>query len=606
MDIIRECDGITEIDLPQTIFDINTFIPMRVNLIIGRNGTGKSTLSNLIRNADSLSFHYGRTADSYQIEVFDQQYITNNVMMHDKLPGIVTFSKHNAEIESTIKGLKEKLNQYYILLSNQQAEKDQLENEKSKILNEFQEICWKQTKDLRKRFESALSGKKTKQKLSVAILAAEPHNCDIAALSSTYDTSFGSETQLHPLLQTVDNVKTLDQLVDTELLISPIISSSDSLFFRFIKNIHAIDWVQQGHKQFNHQTNGICPYCQQSLPADFDEQIASCINEEYTAALQRVQDLMESYRLNANELFIPLQAHLKSMIPNIDYRLYASHLKILKQRIKGNLEQIQNKIQSPSKSVTLEQTSELLSSIQTDISAINSIITERNRLITDQKSSQMLCSKSVVEYFAYLLSNQVTAFKMRRTQFESHIRNIADKIEQNKMKIQSCSAQIKSLTQQIVDVSSTVCSINQMLSEAGFRSFYLKNSNISDSTYAVLRQDGNQAINLSEGERNFLAFLYFYNTVLKDASTTRPVITVLDDPFTGLDQKTSEIVLQLTNELIQDCATTDRLSQLFVMTYNESYFYIMLKNHVCQNPDVLACRFQRENALTTIEIMPDR
>lgn len=333
--------------------------------------------------------------------------------------------------------------------------------------------------------------------------------------------------------------------------------------------------MQQGHKQFEHHTNGICPYCQQTLPADFDEQIASCINEEYITALQRVQDLMESYRLNANQLFIPLQSHLKSMIPNIDYRLYVSHLKMLKQRIKGNLEQIQNKIQSPSNPVTLEQTSDLFSAIQSDISVINSIINERNHLITDQKNSQIQCSKNVVEYFAYLLSNQVTAFKMRRTQIESHIRTIADKIEQNKTKIQSCSAQIESLTQQIADVSSTVCSINQMLSEVGFRSFYLKNSNISDSTYAVLRQDGNQAINLSEGERNFLAFLYFYNTVLKDASTTKPVIAVLDDPFTGLDQKSSEIVLQLTNELIQDCTVTDKLSQLFVMTYNEPYFYTL-------------------------------
>ena len=607
MNTNNDYNGITEIRLTQSVFQQGCFIPAQVNLIIGRNGTGKSTLSELIRSIEPLSFQNGRSAGEYRIMVFDRRYVLDHVMQYDSIPGIVTFSKHNSEIEKRIYALKAELRQNEEQLSGFQAAFERLADDKSKITQTFLEFLWQETKDFRKQYEKAFSGKKTKQKLAEALLAAEPHNQEIGTLSALYGAAFGEEKPLQPLLNTIPNINALDCISQTGLLTEPIISSSDSLFFRFIKNIHAVDWVQQGHKQFGEHTNGVCPYCQQTLPADFEEQIASCVNAEYDSALQQLQELLDTYRQTANQLFIPLQNNLKQIPAGTDYRVLLTLLKTLKVRIKSNLERIEAKMQSPSNPVSLEPTKELLFEIQSEIAMINNVINENNRLISDRKSSQKLCSDSVIAYLAHRFRQEIADYKLKKAQTEATRVPLISQIEQCQTQIKACTEQIKTLTQQITDTETAVKGINQVLSETGFRSFYLRQSRISDHAYEVVRYDGSIAVNLSEGEQRFLAFLYYYHTVRQDTSVIKPIVAVLDDPFSGLDGEASAVVLHLIADLMNNCGSAGcLLRQLFVLTYHEEYFRNLTQNPVCGAEKALMCRFKKDENKTQIEIIHNR
>lgn len=607
MNAASDYSGIAEIRLTHSLFQLGCFIPAQVNLIIGRNGTGKSTFSGLIRSIEPLSFSKGRSSEEYRIMVFDRRYVLDNVIQYDAIPGIVTFSKHNSDVEQRISALRSELQQNQAQLSGYQAALERLSDDKSKMNHTFGELIWQETKDFRKQYEKAFSGKKTKQKLTEALLAAEPCHQDNSTLTAIYDAAFGQDKPLQPLLNTIPNINALDCLAQTRLLTEPIISSSDSIFFRFIKNIHAVDWVQQGHKQFGKHIDGICPYCQQTLPADFEEQIASCVNAEYESALQQLQELLETYRQAANQLFIPLQNNLKQMPAGTDYRVFLTLLKRLKERIKSNLERIQAKIQSPSNPVSLEPTKELLFEIQSEIAAINNVINENNRLIADRKSSQKLCSDSVITYLAHRFRQNIADYKLQKVQMEAARVPLMAQIEQSQAQIKACSDQIKTLTQQIMDTETAVKDINQVLSEAGFRSFYLRQSRVSDHAYEVVRYDGSIAANLSEGEQRFLAFLYFYHTVRQDTSVIKPIIAVLDDPFSGLDGEASAVILHLIADLMQNCGSTEcLLRQLFVLTYHEDYFQNLTQNPVCSTDKTLVCRFKKDENKTQIEINHNR
>ena len=607
MNANNDYNGIAEIRLKQTIFQQECFNPAQINLIIGRNGTGKSTFSELIHSIEPLSFQDERSAGEYHIIVFDHRYVLNNVMQYDSIPGIVTFSKQNTDIERQIAVRRTELRQCEAQLSYFQAESDRLADEKSKMNRTLAELFWSNTKDFRKQFENALSGKKTKQKLTEAILAAEAHYQDISTLSSVYDAAFGEAKPMQQLLNTIANINALDCLLQTELLTEPIISSSDSLFFRFIKSIHAVDWVQQGHQQFGDHTNGICPYCQQTLPADFEEQLASCVNAEYESELQQLQGLLETYRQTANQLFIPLQNNLKLLPAGTDYRVLLTLLKSLKDSIKSNLERIQAKIQSPSNPVSLELTKDLLFEIQTEITTINAAINESNRLIADRKSSQKLCADSVIAYLAHRFRQDIADYTLEKAQIEAARVSLMPQIEQLQDRVKVCSEQLKTLSRQIMDTETAVKGINQLLSEAGFRSFYLRKSLFSEHAYEVVRYDGNMAVNLSEGEQRFLAFLYFYFTVMKDTSFMKPIIAVLDDPFSGIDRESCEIILNLISDLMNHCGSTECfLRQLFVLTYHEDYFRNLTQNPVCCTDKALVCRFKKNENITQIEININR
>ena len=108
-------------------------------------------------------------------------------------------------------------------------------------------------------------------------------------------------------------------------------------------------------------------------------------------------------------------------------------------------------------------------------------------------------------------------------------------------------------------------------------------------TYEVIREDGRVADHLSEGERNFIAFLYFYHVVRGSQSETdsgKDKIVIIDDPVSSMDSSALFIVSALVREMIGVCSNnvsgaavsgdgTDYegkyIQQLFILTHNDFF-----------------------------------
>jgi wobble nucleotide-excising tRNase len=93
----------------------------------------------------------------------------------------------------------------------------------------------------------------------------------------------------------------------------------------------------------------------------------------------------------------------------------------------------------------------------------------------------------------------------------------------------------------------------------------------------LLRSDGSDAKDtLSEGEKNFVTFLYFYYLLKgsdSEAGMTTDRVVVIDDPVSSLDSDILFIVSSLIKGLFDEVrAGSTHVKQVFVLTHNV-YFH---------------------------------
>ena len=191
----------------------------------------------------------------------------------------------------------------------------------------------------------------------------------------------------------------------------------------------------------------------------------------------------------------------------------------------------------PTSIASLEDTDSLLIEIGTLIDDFNKKIKENNEIVSDLKTKKVLCKKQVWEYLAELLKADVAAYNKALTDLDTEIKALKDKMEQLKKDATAKKKEANELNKQIVNTEATIDSINVLLDNSGFEGFHLRAKDGVANTYEVIRPDGTVAEKLSEGERNFIAFLYYYHLVKGSLSSeaVKDKIVVIDDPVSSMD-----------------------------------------------------------------------
>lgn len=127
-------------------------------------------------------------------------------------------------------------------------------------------------------------------------------------------------------------------------------------------------------------------------------------------------------------------------------------------------------------------------------------------------------------------------------------------------------------------------SINKILRDSGFQGFNIRAKDGVENVYEIVRENRTVAENLSEGERNFIAFLYFYHRVRgsMNSEELKEKIVVIDDPVSSMDSTALFIVSAIVREMINVCRNNteylnpqvpgDYIKQLFILTHNV-YFH---------------------------------
>ena len=119
--------------------------------------------------------------------------------------------------------------------------------------------------------------------------------------------------------------------------------------------------------------------------------------------------------------------------------------------------------------------------------------------------------------------------------------------------------------------------INGILQRSGFTSFKIVESPSLKDGYMLARDGGAiQEHSLSEGERTFIAFLYYFHLLdgrSEEPSALHHVVAVVDDPISSLDSDVLYVVSALMRNLVERALSGENhVKQLIVLTHNV-YFH---------------------------------
>lgn len=607
--------AIEKIALNAATFSGEQIVPTLINFFYGNNGTGKSTIARAIAGNNGLTWQQGKSATNYNVLVYNQEFVAENFQDYGSLKGVFTIGKLNIEIQNQIaeKGRqKSELDKQH---GERITEKERKESAKNTLLGSFQDSCWDKAKSIREGFEATQVGFKRKAQFADRVMQiASPTQHDLEALKALYGTAFGADAQEYDEFQPLGNVTRLKGSSVSELLSKAIVSSGDSPFANFIKALNATDWVRQGHDNYPN-TDGKCPYCQQKLPENFEDDIAACFDAQYQQDRDALKEFQADYESDMRGFIDTLKANLTDVFPKLDLKEYNDKLALFEKTIEINIQRITDKVKEPSISVTLENVKPLREEINAIIAGFNALIKANNDIIAAKTQKQAECKTKVWEYIAHLLRNDVSAYRTSLNNLNTEITTLNQQINSDRQALQAIDVDIAALNKNTISTKPTIDGINNLLRDSGFQGFSLREKRGHENVYEVIRSDGRVAVNLSEGERNFIAFLYFYFLVRgshneNDAGKDR--IVVIDDPVSSLDSSVLFIVSTLVREMLEVCNNNirysgeDYIKQIFVLTHNVYFHKEITYNQASQYECVSFFVVNKTSNISTVKLCERR
>ena len=304
--------AITSITLNSRTYHNVTVTPTLINFFFGKNGTGKSTIAQQITNGSEV---VPDLAD-YEVLVYDRDFITRNLKEDEGMPGVFSVNEGNIEKQQEITTKESTLSELRTQYNEKKTEYNEKASHPTALRATLDDTCWKATANLRKNYPLAMKNKRSSKSSFVDELlrVKTAKECNVDELKTLYSTAFGSDSTIYPKLNMAELLST-EKIPGFDLLAKSIVSSADTPFADFIRAIGATDWIRQGHERFSHAAGEKCPYCNQTLPADYEQQIASCFDAQYEIDCRALHTFKNDYEAAANAVINILQANTHNTFP---------------------------------------------------------------------------------------------------------------------------------------------------------------------------------------------------------------------------------------------------------------------------------------------------
>lgn len=592
--------------------------PTYVNFFFGNNGTGKSTIAKAILNGRGVSYAPGRTAADYLPLVYNQDFIDANFRSYRNMKGVFTLNAANAAVQQQI---DEKTDERAVV---QKALADATEKRKKqaaaqeKLQKDFYKECWDREKDFREAFPKTQAGKGKSEPFTKEILKHTPKDVDIEEFRRLYDSSFSDTAKRYQRFATIDNTAVMDTVLGSDILSVAIVNSAETELAGFLRDIGATEWMRQGHDEYTHSADGKCPYCNRELPDDFEQTFVASFDTRYQANLQRLSEFLALYKTTANTLVVPLQRIPNEVYPQIDVKPYTDKLEVLKAAIQANIDAIREKTENPSSMATITAIAPILEELKRIIQGFNDLINANNAIVDAGPKKRNECTNQAFDLLAFRLQAVIEKYHQSDAQFNAELSVLDTEIKAHTEALEGIKATLKTLRSQTVETETAKESINAMLRDSGMQGFSLHPKTGVDHVYEVRRPDGSIADNLSEGEKNFIAFLYFYHLVYGSDSAdgdTKDKIVVIDDPVSSMDSSSLFIVSTLVRQMIEVCRNNadnrnrvvdgNFIKQIFILTHNAYFHREITYSYVSRYEYVSFYLIRKMAAKSTVKLCDD-
>lgn len=553
----------------------------RVCFFFGPNGSGKTTISQLIADESSLPDSNAIQWDGgnpVRVYVYNRNFITANFANKASVPGVFTIGKGMVDAQKKIDELTEAIERDKSKKEAAQGNLEQARTELQAAQTQIVEACWSTKSAIPAELQKQMPGYNTKARFKDGLLG------HVAAAKDDDAKPDMAEIEKRAAIVFDDTVTTASDLpqIDLQRLIScegadifgkAIVGKEDIPIAALITRLGISDWVEQGQK---HIEGDVCPFCQEhtltdKLKADFE----SFFDETYQTDKNDLRAAAQRYADEADGIIAILKGLVTTHADFLDVPSLEARIAELDSNVNGNNALLHQKQNEPSRSVTLVSAKGICDAIQQLLDNAATAISNHNDMIQHRAEQKADVVADLWRYAAITARPSVVPLQKNETTAYNKITGLTNSISKIDGRIRQNTEELRKAEASLTNVKETADAINVLLGRFGFTSFRIVVAE-DNTSYRIERKDGTPVEDtLSEGEASFLTFLYFYhlmNGSLESSGTTDRRVVVIDDPITSMDADvlfvTSSLVRQLAKEARDGNGNTE---QLIVLTHNITF-----------------------------------
>lgn len=555
------------------------------NFIFGSNGTGKTTISRVIAEADGhehCPVHWtGGT--KLQAMVYNRDFVDSN--FNQEIKGVFTLGEENVETLNKITTAKAELDALVKQIEGLNATlgggdgTGGKNGELAALEDAIKEKCMVQKRKHDAKLKGAFKGYRNsadefKNKVLQELASNTATLVPLAELEKRAETVFGETPTREDPVATI-NVDALVAHETNPILSKRVLGKEDVDIAAMINKLGSSDWVRQG-RTFYEANDGVCPFCQQNTEDDFAKSLTEYFDEAFETDSKSIADLETNYKTGAARLQQEIAATITDPSRFLDVEKLKLEKQLLDSIIAGNLQKLVSKRKEPSQIVELDSIANAISAMKMLIDKANINITEHNTTVDNIVQERQALTAQVWKYVLEELKTDLSDYSTKKNNLSAAIKSLNSQIGAKTTEKNQKAQEIRGLEKQTTSIQPTIDGINALLKSFGFHGFSLAKAG-GDRFYKLIRADGTDAkTTLSEGERTFVTFLYFYHLLKgsnSESGITNNRVVVFDDPVSSLDSDVLFIVSSLIKGLFEDVRDGNGyIKQIFVLTHNV-YFH---------------------------------
>ena len=567
---------------PLTLSGLSQF-----NYLFGSNATGKTTVSRII--ADEARFPTctvtWKGGTKLQPMVYNQDFVERNFTQSAELKGVFTLGEKQVDTLAkitTAKGELDGLTTRIETLTQGLQGADGAGGKMGELATleaGLKDKCWAQKQKHDAKLQGAFEGyrnsaERFKSKVVQELASNAATLQTQASLEKKAESVFGPTPTADAAVAVVDTAKLIAHEANA-ILKKRVIGKEDVDIAAMIQKLGNSDWVRQG-RGFYDVNDGTCPFCQQSTTDAFAQSLSEYFDEIFVADSKAIDDLATDYATDAARLQQELAAIIAAPSKFLEVGKLKTEKELLDTKITVNIQRLAGKKKEASQVVELDSVGNFVTAIKGLIDAANTQIAAHNKMVANLATERMTLTAQVWKFVLEELKAHLSAFKKAKDALDKAIASMKAQIATATTDKGKKAAEIRELEKQTTSVQPTIDGINQLLASFGFQGFKLAKG-ASGTSYKLVRSDGTDAkTTLSEGEKAFVTFLYFYHLLKgseSDSGMTTDRIVVFDDPVSSLDSDILFIVGSLIKGLFDEVrAEIGHIKQIFVLTHNV-YFH---------------------------------
>ncbi|WP_156300130.1 AAA family ATPase [Streptobacillus canis] len=594
-----------KVDLSKSdIFNVNELIlDKQVNFIFGKNGTGKTTFSREIK--EQFLNHDVRIFNGFE-GVLGENKKLNSIILGEK----------NIEIEKEIENLEQDINNINLDLEIRNKEKEEVlklklkyENELIKINNELDNFCSKSASEI-KRKESPRISKINYNK-----------NDFINEILESKELKLDEEKKLIKLIESGE--KKAKKIENIELNLEQLYIKINNIISKKVEKEKILIEVSNEEKDFIkkglkiHKPNDICIFCGNEISEKRYIELQEYFSvEAVNKFLDKIEKniceielnikILKSFEIGKDKIDIDFYENYKQNAFEILIEILNNREESLKflERLKESLIQKKTNIYVEGESLIFE----IPNNINDKINEYNKLVDANNeddRKNTVEKAIKKLrlniIKKKINEYGYEEKKKQVNELKEKVKITELNIKEINILIDKYRGDVLTKNKKISILRNKTINEEKCVNEINKLLRL--YVNFELILSKEKDTkNHYLIKSKRNSEIRpineLSTGEKNIIAFLYFMKKIDEITDEVKEKIIIFDDPMNSNDDTMQYLIIQILNKF---CKEKEKYKNLIIMTHN-IHFYLNVKFR-CNYKDNKFIRFYNTNQLTSIKFI---